>query len=371
MAKATINRIDRNLARRLKEARKETGLSTRGVCQKMPSRYRVSHSTIASYENGTTVPPMDILGSLADVYNRPVIWFLTQRETLSNFKYRNLESRVTLQDQRRFAALAGKWAEAYIAIEKHLRISRSTLTLDSLEKKSPTDIAKLVRTEYLNLDDSQPVQNTVSALEKFAAWAIEVRADFGVDGASANIGNKNVVILNPSISNDRARMNTAYELAFVVLASQSKLATEIDSEAYNFASAFLIPDSQIKEAFTGKSFIKLIQFKERFGVSLSAMIFRAEQLKVINTTTSRWLRSEMFKRGWKQSEPGYVWRDRAISFEAMLDSAIQSKTLNWEDAERITSVCKEDLKERIAGVFADKFQDENEKQTIIRFASIE
>ena len=68
MAKNVVRRVNINLALRLREARRETGLSTRAVAAKLPRRFSVSHATIASYENGTTVPPVDLLGALADFY---------------------------------------------------------------------------------------------------------------------------------------------------------------------------------------------------------------------------------------------------------------------------------------------------------------
>ena len=77
------------------------------------------------------------------------------------------------------------------------------------------------------------------------------------------------------------------------------------------------------------------------------MIHRAEELQIINSTASRWLRSEIVKRGWRRSEPGYVWRDRALSFETMLESAIGMKELTWDEAERITSIPQEELKQRL------------------------
>jgi Zn-dependent peptidase ImmA (M78 family) len=111
-----------------------------------------------------------------------------------------------------------------------------------------------------------------------------------------------------------------------------------------------MPDSQLREAFAGQSFLKLIQYKERFGISLAAMIYRAEKLKVINSTASRWLWTEMGKRGWRHNEPGYVWRDRAITFETMLESAIQTKQVTWGDAERVTGICEEELRKRLTDV---------------------
>ena len=369
MSKNIIRRIDKHLARRLKEARKEVGFSVRSVASKLPRRLTVSHTTIASYENGVTVPPIDVLAALAAIYQRPVNWFLDSRESLTGFRYRNLQSRVALSDQRRYAAQAGKWAEAYFALEKHLRKSRENRWEDS-EGLSPGELAHLIRTKHLDLDDSQPVMDTVAVLESFSAWAIELRANFGVDGAAASFGDKPVIILNPNIANERARLNTAHELAFVLFANDStSLSTEVQRSAYTFASCLILPDSQLEEAFGGRSFLKLIQYKERFGVSLAAMIHRAEELRVINTTASRWLRSEMTKRGWRRQEPGYVWKDRAVSFETMLESAIQMKEITWDDAERITSIPQPELNERLLAASSPIPTDEKEEAlTTLKFA---
>src|SRR5690606_34111020 len=124
--KSIVRRIDRHLARRLKEARREVGMSTRTVESKLPPSLRVSHATIASYEKGTTVPPLDVLGAMAILYERPLNWFLDNRKTLSEFQFRNIESRVPLSEQRHFSAQSAKWAEAYMVLEKHLDQQRTS-----------------------------------------------------------------------------------------------------------------------------------------------------------------------------------------------------------------------------------------------------
>lgn len=353
MAKKIVSRVDRNLTRRLREARREVGLSTRAVAEKLPRKLAISHTTLASYEKGSTVPPVDILAALADIYGRPLNWFLENRVTLESFRYRNLKSRVRLSDQRQFEALAGKWTEAYLNLDKLLmgHPSHQAKSFCVYEDVTPNDLAKLIRTEFLDLDDKQPVQNMVHVLESFSAWAIEVKSTFGIDGASARFGHEHVVVLNPGVSNERVRMNVAYELAHVLYNGcrhrYNWSDTEIGQRAYEFASSLLIPATQLKAAFADKSFLGLIQYKEKFGISLVAMIYMAEKDRIINSTTSRWLWTEMTRRGWRQNEPGYVWRDRAISFEIMLESGIYTKKLTWADAERITGVRQSELQNRI------------------------
>lgn len=348
MAKNTVHRIDRNLARRLGEARKEVGFSVRTASKALPNRLSVSHTTIASYEKGTTSPPIDVLAALADIYKRPLNWFLDKRELLSQIEYRNIQPRARLSDKRQFAAQASKWAEAYIGLAQRIKIERQKLNLGAdLLTKEPAELSQYVRQVLLNIDDDQPVANTVSVLESFSAWAIELTPRFRLDSAVAIHNGDPFVIFNPRVANERARLNTAFELAALIYRDQSMASEQFKQFTLGFSSSFLIPDSQLQLAFKGKSFLQLIQYKERFGVSLAAMIHRAEELNFINTTASRWLWSQMVKKGWKIKEPGYVWRDRAITFETELELAIQTKLISWPDVEHVTSIRKEELQDRI------------------------
>src|SRR3954453_7052178 len=87
-----------NLAGKLKTARSLTGMSTRAVSAKLAKRFAVSHATLANYESGRTVPPMDVLAVLAELYERPLNWVLEGGKALTGVQYRNLKSRVRMSD---------------------------------------------------------------------------------------------------------------------------------------------------------------------------------------------------------------------------------------------------------------------------------
>src|ERR1700683_1813893 len=163
LTKNILNRLDRNLARRLREARREVGLSTRAVAKRLPRKLSVSHVTIASYENGPTMPPVDVLAAMSDIYQRPLNWFLENRETLEGFRYRNLTSRIRLSDQRLFEAQVNKWAEAYFKLGQHLtgtggRPPQLTTTHDN---QPPGVLATIVRQQLLGLGDDQPISSMI------------------------------------------------------------------------------------------------------------------------------------------------------------------------------------------------------------------
>lgn len=371
MAKRIVNRVHRNLARRLRDARREMGLSTRAVTERLPRRLAVSHTTIAAYENGVTMPPIDVLAALADLYHRTLNWLLDDRTTFSEVRLRNIRSRVGINERRQYEAVAAKWSDAYWQLERHLDQSlKANLDVVVRAETDPRILAEYVR-KHLRLGEDQPVANVVEVLENTCAIRVlELKTEISVDALAAKHGEENVVVLNPQITGERQRINTAIELAHVLYGSTGLTESVIEKRAYEFASYLLLPDSQLVQAFDGKSFLRLIAFKEKYGISVAAMIHRAEELKLIKTTTSRWLWTEMIRRGWKADEPGHVWRDRAIRFETMLESSIHTRALSWSDAESVTGIRENELKQRLTDVTSTEAPEEkggDRQQRILKF----
>ena len=106
------------IADKLKRARLATGMSTRAVAARVSKRLGISHATIANYEKGRSVPPVTILAALADVYERPLNWFLENGRSLTDVRYRNVKSKVRVKDRHRFEGEAQRWLEAYTRIEQ-------------------------------------------------------------------------------------------------------------------------------------------------------------------------------------------------------------------------------------------------------------
>lgn len=117
----------------------------------------------------------------------------------------------------------------------------------------------------------------------------------------------------------------------------------------------------LREAFVGRSAVKLVQYKERFGISMAAMIYRAEKDGIIDERTSKWLWIQFSRNGWRAKEPGVVRPDRAVRFERLLDESIASKQLSWLDAQAITGASADELKKRrelAMGILGNEENDE-------------
>ena len=109
-----------NLAQKLKTARSLTGLSTRAVAAKISGRYPISHATLANYESGRSTPPLEILAVLANIYDRPINWFLESGKSLTGVRYRNLKSRVRISELHMYEAEVQRWIDAYMTLEERL-----------------------------------------------------------------------------------------------------------------------------------------------------------------------------------------------------------------------------------------------------------
>ena len=351
-----------SLAAKLKAARRLAGLSTRAVAAKLGRRFSVSHATIANYENGRSVPPADILACLASLYDRPLNWFLERTKKLEGVQYRNLKSRVRSADLHRFEADVQRWIDAYAAIEasinRPLKVSIKIARIRA-RAKEPGDLARRVRVEF-GLTENEPISSVIDVLEKFGIRVIDNPTNLRIDGLAGRYHDEYVVVLNPAVSNDRARLNAAHELGHVLLGDcdvENPQNKERERVAFDFASQFLLPNCQLKRAFEGQSMVRLVRFKERFGISLAAMVYRAEHLGFITKPTAKALWIEFARRGWRAREPGTVRPDRATRFEQLIEEAISSGRMSIKEVADLAGVRPDTIRQRLS--FAVGLHDDN------------
>lgn len=351
---------------KLREARIGAGItSTRAAQERLRARgLDISHATIANYESGKTNPPMAVLNVLADFYGRPLQWFLERSEVLVGVEYRNLKSKVKASDRAQYESAAAKWLTAYRRLEEALgKRLQSSITTPTCSQDSGRELARHVR-ELLKLNDSQPIASVVDVLHAFGIRQLELPSKFGIDGLAAQFCGDPVVVLNPLTSNDRSRLNAAHELGHHLFGDCDASAdgrmtlAEREHRVYEFASCFLLPDTQVNSAFQGRSFLRLLEYKERFGISLAAMIYRAEKIQVIDAKTAKWLWIEFAKRGWRKNEPGKVWVDRPMRFEQLIEDAIRLKKFNWRQLECLTAVSASELRSRLGSFVTDDIDTE-------------
>ncbi len=341
-----------SLAAKLKTARQLTGMSTRAVAVKLAPRFSISHATIANYESGRTVPPIDVLAAFADLYERPINWFLERGKSLTGVQYRNAKSRLRISDLQTFEAEVQRWIDGYVALEARMKrpLLPTVPEFGDRSKLDPINLALEVRRHLGFREDADSIPSIVDVLEKFGIRVIESPTDLSIDGLAARYGQEYVVVLNSTVPSDRSRLNAAHELGHVLYGdcdNDDPTSKGLETRAFLFASHFLISSSQLKEAFKGKSMVRLIQFKERFGISLAAMVYRAEMHGFITKQEARSLWIAFAERNWRTREPGYVRPDRATRFEQLIEDAINNKRLSLKEIADLCGVRPEAIRKRL------------------------
>jgi Zn-dependent peptidase ImmA (M78 family) len=353
------------LGEKLKVCRLAKGLSTREVAQSLSSRFSVTHATLANYEAGRTAPTPAVLEILASFYGRPLTWFFESGPILSNLNYRNLKSKTKVSDLRTFEANVQRWIEAYWRLEQWLGegITNKHILFKPGFDATGRGLAEELR-KHLNLNDRTPIQSVANLIEDFGVRAIEMPTNLAIDGLAARYGSNYVIVLNPSVANERCRMNAAHELGHVLLGDcdkpQGHVEAASEKRAYEFGSHLLLPQSQLEEAFDGSSMVRLVKTKEYFGISLQAMIYRAEQTRIIPPSTAKWLWIEFAKRKWRENEPGFVRPDRATRFEDLLARALADRRLTWEGAAKVMQVPEDELHLRMNIALGQAVSDDAE-----------
>lgn len=340
----------RQVGDRLRSAREALGYSTRIVARELSRRgIPVSHATIANYESGRTVPGAPTIHALADFYEKPADWFLGSGPVLSGIRYRCLKA-VRVSEKKAFEAESTGWLQAYIELENVLDSPlTASLHWKQTQQKGP-DLAHAVR-RCIGLSELQPVASVIDVLERFGVRVVQVWSEARIDALAGNFGDKPVVVLNGNLSNDRIRFDAGHEL-WHILAGEcdedvSLSDKELDGPAHDFASHLLLTNEALTEAFRGNSMVRLVQFKERFGISLAAMIYRARKASLISQSLYERLWREFTRLGWRKQEPGHVPPDRPTRFEEMMDTAVKDKKLvSFTDVARFAGVSDGSVRQR-------------------------
>jgi len=338
------------LGLKLKQAREAIGVSTRHVVTLLPKNITISHVTLTNYEAGKHQAPLDILAALADVYQRPINWFLEKGPMLTGIHYRNKKSKIGVRELTQFEAVAQQWLGAYRRLDEEFNSIRRKQNFGIAADETGAEVAAVVR-KHLELKESDPITSVVEVMEMAGIRVMEMPTELAIDAMAARLGEEDVVVLNSNVPNDRSRMNAAHELGHVLFRdyADSKPSNHklLEKRAFEFASYFLLTKHMLRSAFYGKSMVRLVQFKERFGISLAAMIYRAEAGGILSEHQAKQLWIEFSKRGWRREEPGRVKKDMATRFEQKLESAIHQKYLTWQQAAKLTGIREDQLRQRV------------------------
>ncbi|MHB8673723.1 MAG: ImmA/IrrE family metallo-endopeptidase [Candidatus Limnocylindrales bacterium] len=163
------------------------------------------------------------------------------------------------------------------------------------------DVGRAVRAAW-NMPPG-PIANVTWAVED--AGGIVIQADFStplLDGVSRWVpGLPPLFFLNQDAPGDRARMTLAHELGHLVMHHVAR--PEMETQAFEFAQEFLMPEREIRLQFEDLTLDRLIALKLHWKVSMQALLKRAEALNRVSPGKARYLWSQIARAGYRTREP--------------------------------------------------------------------
>lgn len=301
---------------KLKEGRLVRGLTA----SELAAMVGVSRQALSQYETGKTAPGGTVLSQILEVLNLPLAYFTSETfggdftDGESTY-FRSLQTAEKSVREQQIIRI--KW---YFSIYKHLSqfLQFPQINIPSYsEQGSFTQekiewIATQVRTSWgLGLG---PISNLLLLLEKNGV--IIARAEFGdrkVDACSTwmNDGRPFIFLGSDKISAVRSRFDAAHELGHLILhrnipfeeRQKKDVHVRIEKEAHCFAAAFLLPQESFSPEVMGFTIPFLTRLKERWKVSIAAMIYRCLDLHLVTEWQALYLRKQMSAKRYHLREP--------------------------------------------------------------------
>lgn len=281
----------------------------------------VTRQSMSRYEQGLSHPSEKVIGKLSQVLDFPFDFFYKPiKDTItsdSTVFYRSLKS--SEANIRSMIKIKCDWAsEMYNYLDQYLELPSLNLpnldlliTQDSLSDKTIENIAVLLR-KHWNLGNA-PIDNLTYILEKngFIISCSSI-GSYKVDACSEVRGGKPIIFLGKGQkSSCRTRFNLAHELGHVIMHNyitkedikNSSTLKRIEREANRFASSFLLPYDSFLDDVRSLSLDYFILMKRKWKVSIAAMVYRCQDLKLFDEDQILALRKQMSYKHWNRNEP--------------------------------------------------------------------
>ena len=311
---------------RLTEARQARGLNGTALADLIG----VSPQSVSQYERNKQTPSAEMLGVISDKLNLPISYFVREiKSTETNPIFWRGRTTATRAARDR-AEIRLIWLREIIDYLTEFfdfpALDLPPLDLPKDFRELDTDLlefaASSVRAHWRIGEDVMPdllleMENNgiivsrvfvgAEKLDAFSQWSSVYKIPFvllGRDKASAV----------------RQRFDAAHELAHLVLhrgvdpkrlnsAADYKI---LEDQAHYFSSALLLPAESFSSDLYTPTLDGMLSIKERWKVSVGAMIKRCETLGIIDDDGARRLWINYNRRGWRKVEPfdGKIEKER-------------------------------------------------------------
>ena len=295
---------------RIREAREARGLTA----EQMADLLEVSRQAVAQFETGQAAPSPATLRNIISHTSQPLTFFTSAParvgEPTTPF-FRSLKRME--QAQRKRIGRRLQWASDIVnLLERFIEIPAVNLPQIDFDPlvdgdEEIEDAAEKLR-EHWGLGGG-PILDLSGILENNGIIVVREKVRCSdMDAVSCWIAGRPLTLLSEEVtSGPRDLFNLAHELAHLILHSgvevNSSNLSSLERQANRFASAFLLPRIEFSREVLGSSILYFKTLKERWGVSIAAMIYRSKDLGILSDNQVSYLFKQMNIKKMRKVEP--------------------------------------------------------------------
>lgn len=348
---------------RLREAR----VSRAYTLVELGKKVGVSAQAISQYEIGTCKPSPIILNKIALELDFPVSFFqknyyVSQNNIAQSAVYFRSYKSAT-KKTRESCKVKLKWInEIYMFTQEYIDYPPVALprindflanTENGITEEQIEDISLYVRNEF-GLGNSA-INNLIEVLQDHGV--VIVKFDFETEKVDAFStwynGIPYIVLGSDKKSACRLRFDLAHELGHLLLhnnienedLNNKNILDRIEKEADYFAGAFLLPQASFSKELYSTSLNQFILLKQKWKVSIAAMIKRTKNLGLINSDQESYLFRSLNNKGYRKLEPfdNEIVPENPYLFKQAIKLLLDNNVLTVEDIMSRISLKKDEI----------------------------
>lgn len=317
---------------RLSVARKRRLLNKKALAD----RLGVDLRTIVRWERCQTEPTPENLDAIVGVLGFPKPFFFGQDVDGPLCEHTSFRSQTAMSAAEREAALAAGQIGFLISDWVSERFELPAAKIPDLHLFEPEHAAQMLRQEW-GLGET-PISNMIQLLESKGVRVFSLAENTAhVNAYSLWRKNRPYVFLNTFKSAECSRFDAAHELAHLVLHQDGGVTgREAEDQANKFASALLMPKSDVLSAFPHVHDLRqLIVGKARWRVSVAALNYRIHKLGLISDWKNRDFCIAIVKSHYNTNEPAPIKREKSLVWEKVLKALWSENTTHLDMADQL------------------------------------
>ncbi len=330
------------IGRRLKQMRLARGMSLDALAAALGGA--ITKQGLSKYELGKSEPSPRILALLAAALGVKAMHLAVPPEVEVSFIGYRRRASLPKREQERVESQVAEALERRVQLQDRLQLCPTIdLAVGSIaiaRVEDAEEASAQVRAQWKL--GTAPLASVTATLEDHLVHVLEIDADERFDGISAVVRMRDghvaaaAVVSDEKVVGERQRLNLAHELGHLVLDVSALADTQVELAAFRFGAALLAPAALIRqEVGTTRSSIsanELLLLKQRFGMSIQALVRRLRDLEIITASYYKQWCIDINRMGWRRDEPGRIPREEPTWLRRHVLRGLAEELISAEEA---------------------------------------